>query len=542
MFTKTRKVLFCSEASFANTGFGQIYQEILTRLSKDKRFRIAEFGSDAFVNDPRDEAVKWRFYPNAVLDDDPRHQAYKGTHANKFGRWRFDKVLLDFEPDIVIDLRDPPFFQHENLSPLRPFFYWCIAPTVDSDPQPGDWVRMFKDADAVMPYTQYGYDVLQQEHPGINLYNGYGPGINLDTFKPRNQQAARQQLGVPQDCRLIGYVSRNQGRKLFPELLKAFRQCLDMGADKNTYLHLHTATPDLNTWNLSKLLIEHNLMDNVLFTYYCRECHNTDIRKWQGPMAHCKMCQKKSASHPRTALGCSRETMATIFNCYDLYVQYSNCEGLGIGALEAAASGVPFMAVDYSAMQTLNQSLDGTPINYSLMRSINVDAERAVPDNNDAAQKMFELLELPKPLLASKGQKSRQLAEQHYNYDTIAAKWADFICNVQLKDHQGKWGEQPPQQFVVNQYSGIAKEIADALIKAGRPELIGTNFFFEMYYKTEIAQYGIDPKAISPKELEQVLQAMLEEKRAVDDINLGNVLMPSEDYIQYADIKEMTYL
>ena len=245
MFSKKRKVLFCSEASFANTGFGGIYKELISRVKSDGRFRVAEFATDCFVQDPRDSSIKWRLYPNAVMKNDPRYKDMAAEKVNDFGRWRFDKVLLDFEPDIVVDLRDPPFFQHESISCLRPYFHWCIGPTVDSAPQPAEWIDMFVDADSVMPYTDYGYRVLKQENPLIKAHKGYGPGINLETFKPMDKSSIRAKYGMSPDIKIIGYVSRNQGRKLFPELLKVFRKYLNQSGADDVYMHFHTAHPDL---------------------------------------------------------------------------------------------------------------------------------------------------------------------------------------------------------------------------------------------------------------------------------------------------------
>ena len=94
----------CSEASFISSGFGTYTKEILSRLYKTNKYTIAEFASYGMVNDARDRSIDWTYYANAVNPNDSRHAEYNSRGDNQFGRWRFEKVLLDFKPDVVIDI------------------------------------------------------------------------------------------------------------------------------------------------------------------------------------------------------------------------------------------------------------------------------------------------------------------------------------------------------------------------------------------------------------------------------------------------------
>ena len=153
MNTKPKlKILMCSEASFINSGFGVYTKELLTRLHNTNKYEIAEFASYGFVNDPRDSSISWKYYANGVREDDPRHREYSSRGDNQFGRWRFEKVLLDFKPDIVFDIRDYWMTAYQRISPLRKFFHWILMPTVDSSPQQEEWIDTFLDADAIFMY------------------------------------------------------------------------------------------------------------------------------------------------------------------------------------------------------------------------------------------------------------------------------------------------------------------------------------------------------------------------------------------------------
>ena len=110
MSSKKLKILIVSEASFLSSGFGTYTREILKRLHATDKYDIAELACYGKVNDPKDKDIHWRYYANAVNPDDSRHKQYNGSIENQFGRWRFERTLLDFQPDVVIDIRD--YFLH----------------------------------------------------------------------------------------------------------------------------------------------------------------------------------------------------------------------------------------------------------------------------------------------------------------------------------------------------------------------------------------------------------------------------------------------
>ena len=205
----------CSEASFIKSGFGVYAKEILSRLHKTGKYTIAEFASYGFVNDPRDKEIDWIYYANAVKTEDPRYAEYMSRGDNQFGRWRFEKVVLDFKPDVVIDVRDYWMTAYQKISPVRKYFHWVLMPTVDSKPQQEEWIETFLDADAIFTYSDWGAEVLKyQTSSRINYIDTASPGVDLDTFNIQDKNQIRQKFNLPTDAFVIGSVMRNQKRKL----------------------------------------------------------------------------------------------------------------------------------------------------------------------------------------------------------------------------------------------------------------------------------------------------------------------------------------
>jgi glycosyltransferase involved in cell wall biosynthesis len=328
------KILMCSEASFLKSGYGTYAKEILSRLHKSNKYIIAEFASYGMVNDPGDKEIDWIYYANAVKATDPRYQEYMSRADNQFGRWRFEKVLLDFKPDIVVDVRDYWMSSYQAVSPLRKFFHWIPMPTVDSEPQQELWIDTFLSADAIFTYSDWGADVLKRQSSNkINYIDTTSPGVDLDVFKIKyNKEEIKNKLNIPKDSIILGSVMRNQKRKLIPELFMTFRQILDTLSmedpklGSNLFLYLHTSYPDMG-WDIPELLKDNRLSNKVLFTYSCKNCKNVNTSVFKGPQKVCSKCFHKASTFTSVSDGVTSETLSDIYNTFDMYVQYAICLG-----------------------------------------------------------------------------------------------------------------------------------------------------------------------------------------------------------------------
>lgn len=449
MSNKKLKVLMVSEASFLSSGFGTYAKEILSRLHASGKYNIAEFACYGKVNDPKDSEIKWKYYANSVDGADPRSQEYNSSMENQFGRWRFERVLLDFQPDVVIDVRDYWMNSYQQFTPYRPYFHWILMPTVDSAPQQDDWIDTFCHADAVFTYSDFGRDTLKEQSNGaIKYIDTTSPGVNLEIFKYySNEQRSKlkESFGLDPDAFIIGSVMRNQKRKLIPELFSAIRQFIDkLKIDNNpmaekVYLYLHTSYPDAG-WDLPRLLKEYEIGNRVLFTYSCKNCGFYKPCLYQHPSAYCSRCGQKAFSMPNVSNGISQQELNTIYNIFDIYVQYAICEGFGMPQAEAGAAGVPIASVNYSAMSDIIQKLKAYPIEVNqYFKELETKAIRVYPDNKSLINILHTHINMPNLIREQKRFETRKLTEKYYCWDIIAKKWEKYLDNLSLTGLQGKW-------------------------------------------------------------------------------------------------------
>ena len=128
------RILVCSEASKVASGFGVYNKFLLEGLYNSKKYEVAEFASYGIIGDKEKHNIPWKYYPNAVSSSDPRFTELQSSVENSFGRWRFDKVLYDYKPHVVIDVRDYWMSAYQKNSPFRKYFHWILMPTIDSAP------------------------------------------------------------------------------------------------------------------------------------------------------------------------------------------------------------------------------------------------------------------------------------------------------------------------------------------------------------------------------------------------------------------------
>lgn len=425
----------CAESHTTKSGFGRYTYEVLSRLYKNPNYEIAEFASylkdDAVIN------VPWKVYPNVPADNDENGlKAYNSNQLNQFGQWRFEKVVLDFKPDIVFDIRDYWMFAYQELSPVRPYFNWVVGPTIDSIPQKAEWLKTFENADIVLTHTDWAAEYLKSLDRPINIGPCISDSVDCEQFKPiawtKNYHKCK--YGIPADSIVIGSVMRNQKRKLIAELFHSLRKLIDETNNTKIYLYLHTSYPENNGWNIPELLQEYNVYNNVLFTYYNPISHKFFPSLYKGVKIPCIYNSDEFAVFPNVISGVDNTQLCEIYNLFDIYVQYAICEGLGIPQLEAAACGVPIFAVNYSGMEELTTKLDGVKINCLLTKELETGSDRANPDNDDLVRKIIDWINKPQSEKIELSKKTRSLLVEKYSWDKTAQVISEVFDSIQPKN------------------------------------------------------------------------------------------------------------
>lgn len=481
---RKRKLLFVNEASFLSTGYASIGHDLLSRLYASQKYELAELACYGQRNDPRAAGIPWTYIAN--MPDDPSDPAYQSDPVNQFGMHKFEEACLDFQPDVVVSITDPWMQSYQLTSPFRDYYYHVNMPTCDGSPLATDWIMQFAESDKLLTYTHWAADILKSE--GLEISTDAAVGVDLENFQPiQNKKQHKAQLGLRDDIIVVGMCARNQRRKLYPDLFDAaadfLKYCVSKGnkqlADR-TYFYFHTSYPDVG-WDIPRLLIESGLSNKVLFTYLCKNCGSCFPSLFQDSRSFCQQCGQLSAAMPNSTVGVPKPVLNTIYNLFDVYVQYASNEGLGVPVAEAAACGVHPMVVDYSGMSDFKTTLKATPINVQrYYKESDTGRMLACPDNSDFVTKLYKFLSLPEGLRQTKGYESRKLCELHYNWNGAAQRWMDVFDSLTIRDLSETWSSGAklfqPQQNVPQGLSAeqlVAWAICNVL---GQPEKLNSYY------------------------------------------------------------------
>lgn len=448
---RKKRILFCSEATFLNTGYATYTREILNYLHGTNKYELAEMASYGERNDQRARSIPWKYYgvvPDQHCSKEEIEQ-YHNVATAQFGELLFEQVCLDFQPDVVCDIRDFWMLDFQERSPFRPFFKWCIMPTVDARPQARQWIATYQSADACLTYSEWAGEVLKKQSGGKINYLGISPPSAHEAYRPLNNKSGiRIEMGLDPDAFIVGTVMRNQRRKLYPDLFEAFKILLSKVGDPSKYfLYCHTSYPDLG-WDIPELLHDYELSSKVYFTYICGQTQKPFSSLFRGAVTQSPYTGKYGATLSNVKNGASYEDLSKIMNTFDLYVQYANCEGFGLPQVEAAACGVPVMSTDYSAMESVIRNLGGIPVKpKSLYKELETGCYRAVPDNELAAQLMIDFFNLSNEERSNWGQKTRDLFLQHYRWENSGKAWEDYFDSVDIIPEELSWKSPPRIRF-----------------------------------------------------------------------------------------------
>lgn len=439
-----RKVLFVTEANFHPTGYSVYTKEVLSRLNKHPQLEVAELA--CFIG-PECEEIKttpWKVYPNIPSEKDTNAMnIYNSSMSHKFGEFSFNSVLLDFQPDFVMDIRDWWMLEFEERSPFRDFFNWAIMPTVDAEPQNNLWIDTYSSADAVFAYSEFGRDTMLKQCNKIKFVDVASPCAS-DKFFKMNKEKVREEFGLDKNAVIFGTVMRNQRRKLYPDLLSAFSKFIKNNELENVYLHLHTGYPDVG-WDIPDLIKSNELSSKVLITYKCRNCGKVSVSFFNEAVAFCNNCKSLASQIVGVSNKMDDTDLNKIYNLFDVYIQWANSEGWGMPQLEAAYAGLPVISIDYSAMSSLVNNINGIAIKpKAFYKELETGCLRAIPDNESLIAQMQSMLD--KDFRESVATACHDNSRNIYNWDYTANKWLNYFLSANVPDSSKTW-KSPPRFF-----------------------------------------------------------------------------------------------
>lgn len=222
-----------------------------------------------------------------------------------------------YRPDVVLSVQDFPYhlmLHHAAGIDWSITAHMVITP-VDGVPIYRDWREAVPRFDRLMTISEFGVEAFRRA--GLNV-GWCPPGVDTGEFYrlgDDERAALRGRLDIPRDAFVVGVMAMNQGRKDFPAMVRGFHEAfMDV---PNAYLYLDCEKVSPAGWDIPKQLVDETGLDAARVRY--RE----------------------------DAFRAGVTSLNERYNLLDLHMVLAHREGFGLPHLEAMATGIPSVAIDY---------------------------------------------------------------------------------------------------------------------------------------------------------------------------------------------------
>jgi glycosyltransferase involved in cell wall biosynthesis len=350
MSARTLRLLYSSNAPWANSGYGIQGRSLLPRLAdlpelggRDAVGVFAWYGLEGGMH----RVDGFTIYPKHA---DPYGNDVIGPHTRHFGA------------NIVVTLIDV-WVLHQTAQRIAPALFLPWLP-IDHDPVPQRFLDALQGAHLPLTYSKWGHEMLMR----AGVANHYIPhGVEPSVYRVYPDRAAMQRVkrdltGID-NAHLSVMVAANKGfpdRKWFQGQLRAWA---DFAKDKpHARLYIHSEpTPIYGGIEFPALLANLGIQDRVYFP----------------------------DRYDNAVVGLPPEYLTMIYNAADVLLSCSMSEGFGIPIIEAQACGTPVVVTDFSAMPELVRFGHTAKVADYVWTPMN--AFQAWPDVRDMTDKLNEL-------------------------------------------------------------------------------------------------------------------------------------------------------
>lgn len=433
------KILSVNQSSLLKTGYGVLSKKLLEHLSK--KYEVAELACDIRSDDPRIANLSWKCWGNLPKNDQEKKE-FEQNPLSMFGSNIFEEVCREYKPTHILSANDPWAASWIAEHPYKKYYNFVWMPTVDAEGLSKKWLYEFSLADKILTYQSWSSDVLVKESKKIHSL-GNAPYIPEDYFPIKERNELKEKLGL--SGFVIGTTMRNQARKRFPELFAAFKELLKIYPD--TKLYCHCSYPDLQGWNIPQLLLNFEIAHKVYFSYICVNCKQIWPSTFKA-VAFCPSCKQNSGITCNGNLSMDVKAMNIMYNCFDLYIQPVNAEGLGMPMLEAAATGTPILGTKYASLIDVISKLSGEFFDSELQQEITSDRWMASVSIKNMTEKLIEIRGKSNEEFEKWRIKTNNSFLENYKIEDSMKVWEEAInsCPKRSWDH-------PKQIFNIPQFN-----------------------------------------------------------------------------------------
>jgi glycosyltransferase involved in cell wall biosynthesis len=357
-----------------------------------------------------------------------------------YGGYRVEQVIKEEKPDILWCSDDIWAFPPDKFcnSKWAKHINLISHVTIDSIPILPDAIEQAKKSN-FFAWAKFGEEEIKKAFekdkdftPKYKLGTING-AVDSDCYKPISsleKKELRKKFDIDEDTTIFFYLGRNQLRKKYDSILKAFKSYKLQNPKTKAKLLFHCSWTE--GWPLTRMIESLDInMEDILTTYVCKKCKEFKVHHYIGENKDCPFCgAKESFCSTSVDNGVSDENMSKIYGIADACISVFTSGGFEFCNAESMMCGIPLATVSYSCGSEYTQCDSVHEIRYVESGECQTGFVKAEPNINDIVKfmKKFEAMPLDKRRALSSD--SIKWSKDRFDSKVIAKQWMEVFDDL----------------------------------------------------------------------------------------------------------------
>lgn len=429
---RKKRLLFLTDYAGAFTGFGKQCKLLLSYLYRTGKYEILNAAQGTPKHGSHTEKFPWQTV--GVLPDDPAkiqkiNQDPNLARSAAYGALEINNIVKEFKPDIVFSINDTWGSQFVSDMPFFKKIPTVSWNTFDSLPFLPDTIKKAEVLKHYWTWSDFarkefhklGYDQVKNQYPLVNTDKFYKlPDATIETIKKR--------FGLPTDAFIIGFVFRNQLRKLINTQIEAYGIFKKNNPEiKNTFLYTHTHYGE--GWDIPRLCHQYGVdPKEVLCTYVCKETRKYFIAPFHGQDIENPTTKKKTLVTANVGVGVTDEQLNEIYNIFSLYSHPATSGACELPCVEAALTEKIITTCAYSFGEDIIELNRGSiPMKFTFYTEHGTQFLKSQPSAYELSKIFKKVYEMKPQVRHQMELDSRKWALNNYSIEVNGKKIEQFI-------------------------------------------------------------------------------------------------------------------
>lgn len=464
---RKKRILFQSDFTLAKTGFGRAMKTLLSNLYKTGKYELHHVCCGVHEGSPELQATPWNSYGGVPSNQLQLQEISKDPNQARllgYGAHTIDEHIKNIKPDVYIGVQDFWGLDYNIDKNWFKKINSCLWITLDSLPILPAALKKAKEIKNYWVWSNFAEKELHRlGHNHVKTIHGPIDDSKFCRLSDEKRKELRVKNNLPEDAFIIGFVFRNQLRKLVPNLMEGYKMWRDAHPEiKNAYLLLHTNFSE--GWNIKAQADQYGVdTKEILTTYICRSCRRYEVktfddrtekfkkengnfildedgRKIEEPLdpqnKNCNFC-KTASSQVTTGVGfgVSEEELNEVYNLMDVYVHPFTSGGQEIPIQEAKLTELVTLVTNYSCgEECCEPEAFSLPLDWAKYLEHGTEFIKASTYPSSIKEQLDKFLALSEDERRKWGKNARDWAIKNFGISSVSNKIENFLDNCPLID------------------------------------------------------------------------------------------------------------